>query len=413
LLWRRATPPRDTLTYKNWFSRVHKKVINKKTLDNFFRKIPNNNWGKFDPELGYILKDSILRDGADKAHSIYRYEKDGSRTVVNFPRRKCRINTYGDSFTQCHQVSDGETWQQYLSSHLGEPIRNYGVGGYGVYQAYLRLKRKEKTAVHAKYVILNIWGNDHHRSMMPWRGFQIQWLPSQYMYHANPWAYLEFNRQTGQIEEKPNPCPTKESLYKLLDAEYAFSLLKDNITIQVTAIRNGVTDIDSEPIRQLAKKIGYPKDLSDRESIKQHASAFLTWMAFKGTLYLLEKTYQFTQKNNQKLLLLFTHGSGKVAAYIRNKKLGAEYIRLFDYLKKNNIPYLDTREKHWQDYQSFKIPVQEYLKRYYYGHYKPAGNHFMAYAIKGKIVGWLNPKPITYSNKGSIIFFDKDYLQED
>jgi hypothetical protein len=47
--------------------------------------------------------------------------------------KKCRINTYGDSFTQCHQVSDGETWQEYLAAHLGEPVRNFGMGGYGAY----------------------------------------------------------------------------------------------------------------------------------------------------------------------------------------------------------------------------------------------------------------------------------------
>jgi hypothetical protein len=45
-----------------------------------------------------------------------------------------RINTYGDSFTQCAQVSDGETWQEILAAHLGEPIGNFGVSGYGVHR---------------------------------------------------------------------------------------------------------------------------------------------------------------------------------------------------------------------------------------------------------------------------------------
>ena len=39
---------------------------------------------------------------------------------------------------QCYQVSDGETWQEYLAAHLDEPIRNFGMGGYGVYQACRR-----------------------------------------------------------------------------------------------------------------------------------------------------------------------------------------------------------------------------------------------------------------------------------
>ena len=64
---------------------------------------------------------------------------------ARYAGRPCRINTYGDSFTQCHQVSDAETWQEYLAGHLGEPIRNFGMGGYGVYQAYRRMVREEQT----------------------------------------------------------------------------------------------------------------------------------------------------------------------------------------------------------------------------------------------------------------------------
>jgi len=72
---------------------------------------------------------------------------------------------YGDSFTQCHQVSDGETWQEILAAHFGEPIRNFGVGGYGVYQAYRRMRRIEATTDSALYVILNIFSADHVRNL--------------------------------------------------------------------------------------------------------------------------------------------------------------------------------------------------------------------------------------------------------
>ena len=69
--------------------------------------------GPFDPELGYVLRDSIMRDGVDGSSTIARYSPTGERKLVNFADRTCRINTYGDSFTQCHQVSDGETWQEH------------------------------------------------------------------------------------------------------------------------------------------------------------------------------------------------------------------------------------------------------------------------------------------------------------
>ena len=36
------------------------------------------------------------------------------------------------------------------------------------------------------------------------------------------------------------------------------------------------------------------------------------------------------------------------------------------------------------------------MKRYFVGHYSPAGNHFFAFSIKDTVVDWLNPKPIAY-----------------
>ena len=76
--------------------------------------------------------------------------------MINYSDEECRIASYGDSFTQCHQVSDGETWQETLAAHIGEPIRNFGVGGYGVYQAYLRLRRTELDVTGGASYVLSI-----------------------------------------------------------------------------------------------------------------------------------------------------------------------------------------------------------------------------------------------------------------
>ena len=151
-----ATPILNTeskkkmVTLRDFAKRV---VLKRETLDWFLDPVKPN-WAKFDPELGYVLRDCKQKDGMDGAWTVYRYNKKyGHRKLINYPDHPCRVNTYGDSFTQCHQVSDGETWQEYLAAHLGEPIRNFGVGGYGVYQAYRRMLRMEKTEVGTPYVL--------------------------------------------------------------------------------------------------------------------------------------------------------------------------------------------------------------------------------------------------------------------
>lgn len=142
---------------------IQKHIPDKKEIDVFLND--PNSWAKFDPELGYILGNYMPHDGINNSRTFSSSAPEGYRTRFVYKNKKCRINTYGNSFTQCHQVSDGETWQEYLSAHLGEPVRNYGMGGYGLYQAYLRMLREESTQYGAKNIVLYIWGDDHYRSM--------------------------------------------------------------------------------------------------------------------------------------------------------------------------------------------------------------------------------------------------------
>ena len=100
-------------------------------------------WVKFDPELGYVPSDFVMQDGMDDSWTTYRYEPAGHRKLINYADRPCRINTFGDSYTHCQQVSDGETWQEILAAHIGEPIRNFGCGGQSVNFSCMRAKRMD------------------------------------------------------------------------------------------------------------------------------------------------------------------------------------------------------------------------------------------------------------------------------
>ena len=134
-------------------------VVPREAVDRF---VATNEKGEtnYDSELGWIPIDRQVKNGVDDSVTCYQYEADRGRRVVNFPDRPSRIHTYGDSFTHCDQVSDGETWQEVLGAHLQEPIRNFGVGGHSVYQAYRRmwLVESENTV---PYLVLNIWADDH------------------------------------------------------------------------------------------------------------------------------------------------------------------------------------------------------------------------------------------------------------
>ena len=368
-----------------------------------------HNWAAFDAELGYRLHDSVVKDGLDGSYSIYRYHPSGERKMLNFAEQPCRINTYGNSFTQCHQVSDGETWQEYLAAHLGEPIRNFGVGGYGVYQAYRRMLREEKTKSSAEYVILNVWSDDHFRSIYKWRwihipGFRVH-LPKKdlskteaCMFHANPWSYLRLNPENGKFEECENPYSTPESLYQLCDKEHVYETFKDDFDVQAFLAQQHATDIKPEILQKTAEVLEIPADFSSPEAISKTAQALLQACALRASMYIVDRARAFAETEGKKLMILLSYSSGDVIHACRNVP---RFDQIFvDYLRENEFLFVDALHKHVEDFKVFSCSPEEYVQRYYIGHYNPRGNHFFAFAVKDAIVKWLEPKPPTYREKG-------------
>jgi len=211
--------------------------------------------------------------------------------------KPCRINTYGDSFTQCHQVSDGETWQEYLAAHLGEPIRNFGMGGYGAYQAYRRMAREERTDHGAKYLIFYIWGDDHIRSLLRCRHALIypRWdHQGGRMFHNNFWPNLEMELDTGRFVEKENLLPTPESLARMCDPEWMVEHLKDDLALQLYAFKLGyIRGLDRPPIDRLAARLAYPLNWGDGASLRAQAGELLDRYSLRATRLVLEKARRF------------------------------------------------------------------------------------------------------------------------
>jgi len=167
---------------------------------------------QYDSELGWVHREATGSTGVDRSKVFYSYESDGARRVVNFPDRPGRIRTYGDSFTHCSQANNNETWEEYLAAHIQEPVRNYGVGGYGVYQAYRRMLKVEKQ-ISGGYVILNIWDDDHYRSLDAWRSIRFGYgsrcgftLP-----------HLRVDLAKGICKQRENISKTDKDLYRLCD----------------------------------------------------------------------------------------------------------------------------------------------------------------------------------------------------
>ena len=386
-------------------------VVTRELIDRFLR---GPSWARFDPELGYVLGNYLPLDGMDGSATLSTIHSNGARTSFVYSRKKCRINTYGNSFTHCHQVSDAETWQEYLAGHLGEPIRNFGMGGYGVYQAYRRMVREESSDHGAEYLIFYLWGDDHIRSLLRCRHAVIQktWdHQGGRMFHNNFWSNLEMDLATGRFVEKDNLLPTRESLYRMTDAQWMADHLKDDLALQLYAFKRGyIRELNREQVSRLAARLNYALDWRAESTLHQQASELLDKYSLSATEYILEKARDFTVKNKKKLLVIL-FDPGRVLPEMR--QTGKRYDQqIVDYLTRQGFDFFDMNEVHLRDFQNYKLSFADYMKIYFIGHYNPRGNHFFAYSIKNKVVEWLDPKPITYQKRDPETVDFKEYLSD-
>lgn len=351
-------------------------------------------FAKYDGELGWLLRPGQVRDGVDDSTSIYTFGKYDERQMVRYANHPCRINTYGDSFTQCHQVSDGETWQEGLAAHLGEPVRNYGVGGYSVYQAYLRMRREEKRTP-APFIVFNIFIDDHYRNIEGWRNFRIRKHP-RFIEPTLP--YLIVDGVTGEVKPQPNPCPTQKDFYHLADLDWVERRFRDDFVLRILLAHANAKEANPERAYQLLMDLAKTHGINTQLDASRTASAVAEELhrraAMLSTMKVVEWIEDFCQQQGKKILYVLSF-SPKVVARAIQEGIRPDHD-FVEFMRRKRLPYIDLLEAHAAEFKQFNISVEDYLKRYYIGHYNPQGNAFTAWAIKPKLVEMLNPKPPAY-----------------
>ncbi|HVC95349.1 MAG TPA: SGNH/GDSL hydrolase family protein [Pirellulales bacterium] len=332
-------------------------------------------FSKYDAQLGYLHVDRDFREGVDGSVCTYRYDPTGARHMVAHAEKACRINTYGDSFTSCEQVSDGETWQELLAAHLGEPIRNFGIGGYSVYQAYLRMKREEPRSP-ARLMIVNIFDDDHYRNLLSWQ--RIRFGVNRKSTNP-PVPHVKFDAVTGELVECANPCPTAESLDQLCDLDTCFASMENDYVLG--------RYLERESGRKPASAV-VPggTDFDDRDFTRD---------ALRSTMWIVEKIDQFAAKEGRKVLYVLSYGAQRIRQFV---KQGNRFDQpLVDFLDSRGSPCVDLLKTHTEELARLKMDLDAYLSRYYIGHYNPLGNFFCAFALKRQLVEMLDPPPPAYS----------------
>ena len=290
------------------------------------------------------------------------------------------------------------------------------MGGFGVYQAYCRMLREEQSGNQAEYVILYMWGDDYVRSLFRCRyaTYYRRWdNQGGYMFHGNFWSNIEMDPAAGILVEKGNRVRTREDLYLMSDPDFMYENLKDDLMVQLHLLSRDMvnTDVDYMGLKRLAEILEIPEvDFSDTESMKSTADKLKNRYAFEATKYIIGKGAKFCEERGKKLMLIHFDPYGVLRQLVNGEERYDQDV--IDFIRKRDLRFFDMNQVHVEDYKKFNLSWEDYMKRYFIGHYNPAGNHFFAYSIKDNIVGWLDPKPITYRDDENKIIQFKGYLPE-
>ena len=171
----------------------------------FYR--PQNNLSDYegyqetrDPLLGWP---ALNPEGGD------RFKPRRLPAYPNIEKTKACLSLYGDSFVYSAEAAPQRAWANLLSIMLGCGAANYGVGGYGTDQSFLRFQANEGD--QAGIVILGHLSQDIVRNVNRFRNL----ISPGTRYGLKPRFILD---EKGNLQLIPLPKPGKEDYHRLVRA---------------------------------------------------------------------------------------------------------------------------------------------------------------------------------------------------
>jgi len=161
-----------------------------------------------DPDLGW----SIRKNGY--SGDLYRANADGIRADRDYPLTPpdgvLRIATFGDSFTHSDDVRNEHTWQTYMESRKpGLEVLNFGVGAYGLDQAFLRFERDGRK-YNPHIVLIGFMSENIYRNVSVYRPFYIR-------QSGAPLTKPRFRIARDKLDLLGNPLAGRSDYQRLFD----------------------------------------------------------------------------------------------------------------------------------------------------------------------------------------------------
>lgn len=316
---------------------------------------PYEDYHRIDPDLGWSISKNV--DG-----ERYSSNSIGIRGKREYPIEKpegieYRIAAFGDSFTHGDDVADESTWQYFMEEKNPKlEVMNFGVGGYGTDQAWLRYQLMGKP-FEPDIVLIGFMVENINRNVNAFVTF--------YRRLSTPVTKPRFSLDSNnELVLHENTLKTKEDYIQFRDnqREYLQKLGQHDYYYQ----RLFLSKFDYNPVKlayYIAVNITDPWVLDHNRQYNPRSEPF------RVTLAILENFYKEAEREGSAPWIVIFPEMEDVA--IARKGGLKRYKPLLDELKKRDMRVMEIVE-------GLKRKNQLSLGRLFNGHYTEYGNEIVA-----------------------------------
>ena len=311
----------------------------------------------YSASLGWTIKPGGRGD-------LYRANAQGIRADREFapvpPPGTLRLAAFGDSFTHGDEVPDEDTWQEILMrAHPGVEAMNFGVGAYGLDQAFLRYQR-DGADYGARVVLIGFMHENLFRHVNVYRPFYV---PNSGLALAKP----RYELDQGRLVLVENPMRDLAGYRELLahpERELA-RLGAHDLFFQVRP-HEGAFDL---PLVRVVKSVGWA--WTDWRLGVSGGRYDTSGEPFRVTAALVEAFAAAVSRNGSLPIVVVYPRRRDVERFRRDGS--RHYAALIDHCRTRGIRVLDLAES----LGSSGAPLDALVVR----HYTAAGNRVIAEAI--------------------------------
>lgn len=326
---------------------------------------------QFDSVLGWTIRPGASEE---QGGTVYTSNSIGIRASREYTLNKdacvTRIAAFGDSFTHANGVSNDEMWTRLLE--IEDPdieVMNWGVGGYGTDQAWLRYK-VQGAKYYPDVVLIGFMVEDIRRNVNRFRPF--------------------YSLNTGMPLTKPVFLYTEDDLVLEPNPMSSAAELLDYATNRKDEFLNRVCEHDIHCHREEYETS--PLDVfKSFRLIKTAVYKIKNWDGSLDTIYQDDRYYLVTYEilrrfaeevteNGSKPLIVLLPPLSTLERY--NETGVKDHQRLIDQLEVDGLPFIDLTD----DFIEAKRTLGVELGGFFGGHYNSLGN----VVVKEAVLRWIS-----------------------